>query len=212
MATGARGAMPSHNTVLGVPAHGSPWLLNGVLRREFNMTHGLVLSDTGDVGALSRYRLCGDDASCGALALTAGVDVEQPPGALFLQLGEAVARGLAQQADIDAAVARVLWHKLSARLVDEPYVNASAADEVVNSPAHRALAQEAAEEGCVLLVNDGVLPLAPSPALQVALVGPLADDAVALLGNYAGTGPWPRKELNPWCRLSTHGRLRPQSP
>ena len=76
-AAGARGVMPSHNTVLNVPAHGSTWLLRDRLRGDFNWTLGLFLSDTGDVAALRAFRLCADDAACAALALSAGVDIEQ---------------------------------------------------------------------------------------------------------------------------------------
>ena len=202
---GSRGVMPSHNAVLGTPAHGNAWLLSTVLRGEYNQSLGLVLSDTGDVSALRDFRLCTDDASCAALALTAGVDIEQPPGTTFLALPEALQRGLVAQADIDAAVSRVLIHKFSAGLFDLPYVNASAADAVVNAPAHRQLAQQAAEEGCVLLKNEGgALPLRAGARLVVlgpnggcgasgSGVGPLAPPLcgaqMAMLGNYAGGLP-----------------------
>ena len=76
-AVGARGVMPSHNTVLNVPAHGSPWLLRDRLRGEFNWTKGLFVSDTGDVQALRTFRVCGDSPSCAARAIVAGVDIEQ---------------------------------------------------------------------------------------------------------------------------------------
>ncbi len=202
-AAGARGVMPSHNTLLGVPAHGSPWLLSTMIRGEFNMTNALILSDTGDVSGLARYRLCdgSDGATCAAAALTAGVDVEQPPGTTFLNLADAIARGLATQGDVDAAVRRVLVHKFSSGIFDAPLVNASAADGIVNAAAHRALAQTAAEEGSVLLINKGgVLPLARG--LRVAVIGPnggcgesgsgagVCEVQSAFLGNYA-SGPLP---------------------
>lgn len=204
-AAGARGVMPSHNTVLNTPAHGNAWLLTDVLRGEFSMA-GLFLSDTGDVAALGDYRLCDDDASCAALALSAGVDVEQPPGTTYLSLPLAVERGLINASLIDAAVARVLTHKFSAGLFDSPLVDPSAADAVVNSPPHRTLARAAAAEGAVLLVNNitqggsPTLPLPQTGTQRVAVIGPLGgcvpadancEARSALLGNYAGTGPPP---------------------
>lgn len=108
---GSRGVMPSHNTVLGAPAHGSPWLLSQVgaagrplrypqpprhatpapapsqvLRGEFNMTGAVFLSDTGDVQNLGAYRICSGDYECAARAINAGVDIEQPPGQTYLSL------------------------------------------------------------------------------------------------------------------------------
>jgi len=53
----------------------------------------------------------------------------------------------------------------------------------LDPPAARALAREIAEESVVLLANDGLLPL--PPAATVAVVGPLADDPMGMLGCYA---------------------------
>ena len=61
---------------------------------------------------------------------------------------QAVAAGLVNQSTIDAAVSRVLAHKFSAGLFDTPLVNATAACEVVNAPAHRALARVRGAGGC----------------------------------------------------------------
>jgi beta-glucosidase len=205
--SGSRGLMPSHNTLLGVPAHGSPWLLRDRIRGEFNQSLALVVSDTGDVAALGDYRVCAGDAECAARAVVAGVDIEQVPGHTYLSLPQAVAAGLVPQGDVDDAVRRVLTHKFSLRLFDAPFTDESLAAAVVNAPAHRALAQTAAEEGAVLLVNRGrTLPLKADGSLRVAVVGPnggcgpggsgagtlpLCDAQAAMLGNYASQGTPP---------------------
>ena len=84
--SGSRGVMPSHNTVLNVPAHGSPWLLSTMLRGEFNWSKGLFVSDTGDVQALRTFRVCADTPSCAARAVVSGVDIEQVGQHLHTQL------------------------------------------------------------------------------------------------------------------------------
>jgi beta-glucosidase len=203
-AVGARGLMPSHNTVLGTPAHGSAWLLRGRMRGEYGMNASFFLSDTGDVAALAAFRLCSSDAQCAAIALNAGVDVEQPPGTTYLSLPAAIAAGLTTQGTVDDAVRRVLRHKFSLRLFDSPYVNESLAAAVLNCPAHRALAQRAAEEGSVLLINGGtLLPLPRDSSLRIAVVGPNGgcgpsgdgngtfppcEAQASMLGNYVESG------------------------
>lgn len=45
---GARGVMPSHQTLLNVPCHANEWLLNGLLRTEMMWPLAYILSDTGN--------------------------------------------------------------------------------------------------------------------------------------------------------------------
>jgi hypothetical protein len=55
------------------------------------------------------------------------------------------------------------------------------------TPEHRALALEAAQDGIVLLKNDGgILPLDRSAVATAAAIGPNADDGRALIANYFG--------------------------
>ena len=57
----------------------------------------------------------------------------------------------------------------------------------MESPAHLALSQKAAEESFVLLKNNGILPLNKEKIKTVGIVGPNADSRKALVGNYHGT-------------------------
>ena len=55
-----------------------------------------------------------------------------------------------------------------------------------DSSAHRQVARDAGRKAIVLLKNeDGILPLSPS-INKIAVIGPSADDPIALLGNYNG--------------------------
>ena len=127
----------------------------------------------------------------------------QVPGDLYQQLPAAVTRGLVTSAQVDDAVRRVLNHKFSLRLFDAPLTDESLAATVMNAPAHRALAQRAAEQSIVLLKNGGnLLPLSPTAGRTIAVVGPnggcgnggggggtipLCDAQQAMVGNYVET-------------------------
>ena len=59
--------------------------------------------------------------------------------------------------------------------------------EVVECKEHRNLAVEAAHKGMVLLKNDGILPLDKRKIRTIGVVGPNANNRIALQGNYHGT-------------------------
>jgi beta-glucosidase len=75
--------------------------------------------------------------------------------------------------DIDRAVRRQLSVRFRLGEFDPQYDPYADTDDF-DTPAHRALAQETAEQAIVLLKNDGTLPL--PPGTRVAVVGLLADE------------------------------------
>lgn len=177
VAVGLRGAMPSHNMVLDSPMHASRWALRGVLRDEFGMGNGALVSDCNDIGALSFFNIAANHTRVVGYALRAGVDLDLQCGPEQgwsydnSSVADAVAAGFATQADVDELVAHVLTQKFAAGLFDQPLSDPAWAVRL-NSSAHQALAYEAAAQGIVLLKNtDGTLPLAPTTA-RVALIGP----------------------------------------
>lgn len=59
----------------------------------------------------------------------------------------------------------------------------------VSTTASQVLVLTAAEEGIVLLKNDGTLPL--NPAIKtIALIGPLVNSTTQMQGNYYGSAPY----------------------
>jgi beta-glucosidase len=124
-----------------------------------------------------------DRATAAALALEAGVDVELPSTAFYAgPLAAAVASGRLAQEVVDTATARVLRAKIELGLFEAPYVDPDRAE--LPFAQDRALAREIARQSIVLLSNDGVLPL-KAGAGTVAVIGPNADSARNLLGDYA---------------------------
>ena len=190
---GVRSVMNSYTDVDGVPCAGDRALLTDLLRGEWGFD-GVVVSDYFAVGFLeSMHHVAGSLGEAGALALTAGIDVELPDTAGFGRLQELVGSGALDEAVVDQAVRRVLRQKAAHGLLDAGWSAAPpalAAGQTVelDAPGNRAIARELAESSVVLLANGGTLPLAgpgrTAPA-RIALVGPGADDPSVLFGCYA---------------------------
>jgi len=180
---GARAVMPSYSEIDHVPVHGDAALLTTLLRDELGFD-GTVVADYFGVNFLQTLHAVSDGKRTSAeRALLAGVDVELPNADCYPTL-DADDTPQEVRAAIDRSVRRVLELKAQLGLLDEP---PTGSDEPIdlNPPAQVALARRVAEESVILLANDGVLPLA-SPR-RVAVIGPNADSAAALLGDYSFT-------------------------
>ncbi|MFF1462524.1 glycoside hydrolase family 3 N-terminal domain-containing protein [Streptomyces sp. NPDC058330] len=176
--------MPSYSSldVIGdgagpVKMHADAEMINGVLKDRMGF-EGFVVSDWQAIDQIP-----GDYASDVRTSVNAGLDMIMVPTAyqqFTRTLQDEVAAGRISQARIDDAVSRILTQKFRLGLFEKPYADPAHLGEV-GSPAHRAVAREAAAKSQVLLKNDGaLLPLKTSQKVYVA--GSNADD----LGNQAG--------------------------
>ncbi|MFF3377891.1 glycoside hydrolase family 3 C-terminal domain-containing protein [Streptomyces sp. NPDC002680] len=180
------GVMPAYNLVNGRPNHVSPHLREQL--RTWTDADLLVCSDAAAPSNLvdsEHYFDTHEEAT--AAALIAGVDSFTDHGTdstkIIARLQGALSQGLLTEADIDRAVRRQLSVRFRLGEFDpqyDPYADTKDFD----TPAHRALAQEAAEQAIVLLKNDNAtLPLAHDT--RIAVVGLLADECKA--DWYSGT-------------------------
>jgi beta-glucosidase len=146
---------------------------------------GFVVADYGAVTFLHAFAgVAADGTAASALALHAGLDVELPSAVEYPSgVPAALKRGLLSIDDVDLAVTRVLRAKFRVGVFDEPYVDVDTI--VMELPAERDLATELAEQSVVVLTNDGVLPVEPDRVGRVAVIGPNADEVMALFGNYS---------------------------
>ncbi|MEV5354253.1 glycoside hydrolase family 3 C-terminal domain-containing protein [Streptomyces sp. NPDC052693] len=179
------GVMPAYNLVNGRPNHVSPHLREHL--RTWTGQELLVCSDAGAPSNLvdaEHYFDTHEEAT--AAALVAGVDSFTDHGTdsspITGRLRRALERGLLTEADVDTAVRRQLSVRFRLGEFD-PREDPHEATAAFDTPEHRALAQEAAEQAIVLLKNDGLLPLAAGT--RVAVVGLLADECK--LDWYSGT-------------------------
>ncbi|MEV6162857.1 glycoside hydrolase family 3 C-terminal domain-containing protein [Streptomyces sp. NPDC052052] len=186
------GVMPAYNLVNGRPNHVSPLLSQQL--RQWTDRSLVVCSDAGAPSNLvdsEHYFDTHEEAT--AASLKAGVDSFTDHGedssVMTGRIRRALERGLIDEQDIDRAVRRLLELRFSLGEFDpqdDPYaVTADGAAALIDTPEHRALAQEAAEQAVVLLKNDGILPLDPGAGKTVAVVGLLAD--VCKLDWYSGS-------------------------
>jgi beta-glucosidase len=182
---GLQSVMNGYNELDGIPCGANVDLLDNILRRQWGFS-GTVVSDYFSVRHLETvHHVATDRVEAAAAALKAGIDVELPTTDCYGQeVLEAAAGGAVDQADIDRAVERVLVQKFELGLFDNPYVDVDAVAATVRPRAATALAREIADRSMVLLKNDGVLPLR-SDVGSIAVIGPNADEARHLIGDYA---------------------------
>lgn len=186
-----RSIMASYNDVDGLPSHVNEELLTDILRNKWGFT-GTVVADYFGVAFLEKmHGVAQDKADAAAQAIKAGLDVELPGMDAYPLLVEKLENGELPQEYVDRAVMRHLAQKEALGLLDENAFADEAPTEVdLDSPAHRALALQLAEESVVLLSNNGILPLADpsrSQPTKIALIGPNADSKEALQGCYSFT-------------------------
>jgi len=186
---GARSVMPTYIDLDGVPATADGELIGGLLRTELGFD-GLVVSDYYAVSFLEQqHSVAASPSEAGAAALHAGIDVELPAVRCYgTPLRKAIAAGLADEAVVDRAAARVLTRKCELGMLDPGWTALPSQEDAapldLDPPEHRKLAGRLAEESVVLLANPrGVLPLRGDS--RVAVVGPLADDPLAFFGCYS---------------------------
>lgn len=183
---GARSVMAAYTDIDGVPAHASLDLLTTLLRDEWGFT-GTVVADYFGVSFLELlHGVVASQDEAAALALSAGLDVDLPTVRCYGEpLLRAVRSGAVSEELVDRAATRVLLQKCELGLLDPDWASSASVPEapiVLDPPESRALARTLAEESVVLLANAGGLPLAPEA--EIALVGPVADEPMAMLGCY----------------------------
>jgi beta-glucosidase len=177
--------MPSYNEIDGKPSHDNNWLLQTVLRGEWNYK-GMTVSDYNGIDELFEKHLVANDAKDAAMkAFNAGVQYEFPVPKCYPFLPELVKEGKVKLADIDTAVYRVLRLKFQLSLFDNPYIKVEDAIKVSKDGKSRELALKAAHESIVLLKNENnLLPIQKGKYKKIAVIGPNSN--VALTGGYSG--------------------------
>ena len=186
---GAATVLTSFNEIAGLPSVSSARLQREILKGEWHFP-GFVVSDWGAIRETLPHGFAADLRHAAQLAILSGNDMDMESSAYDRHLAELVTAGAVPSAVLDDAVRRVLRVKFALGLFDDPYRRCDPTREqrLLEVPEHLAAAREIAGESIVLLKNSGsLLPLDPK-VRRIAVIGALAADKDAPLGNWRGEG------------------------
>ncbi len=170
------------------PCCGSQRLLQQILRDDWGFKY-LVVSDCGAVSDFYTSHKTSSDAVHGsAKAVLAGTDVECGYGYAYKSIPEAVRRGFISEQEVDKHVVRLLEGRFDLGEMDDPSLVewSKIPYSAMSTKESARLSLEMARQTIVLLQNNnGVLPLKKN-AGKIAVIGPNADNAPMMWGNYNG--------------------------
>lgn len=186
---GAATVMNSFNVFEGVPTSGNKYLVHDILEKKWGFK-GFLVSDWSSFSEMIQHGYAADRKDAALKAIQAGSMMDMESKVIIDFLPELVKEGKVTVAQVDNAVARILYYKFKLGLFDHPY-KFSDEDREKNSlftDANRAEARKAARSSIVLLKNDNnVLPIAAS-AKKVALIGYYAQSKDDLFDFWIGNG------------------------
>lgn len=187
-----REVMCAYQRFEGKPCCTSDRLLIDILRNKWGYD-GLVVTDCDAINNFynkGQHETHKDPLSASVDAVLNGTDLEC--GKVFMCLTDGLKKGLVKESDLDQHLRKTLYGRMELGMFDpaEMLPWAKMGPEVISSEKNNELPIQAARESMVLLENKNVLPLSKQ-LKTIAVVGPNADDAAMLNGNYGGT---PTKE------------------
>jgi beta-glucosidase len=178
--------MGAYNRYMDDPCCASPYLLQDLLRKQWGF-QGFVVSDCDAIADIYRdHKTVKTAEEATAISLKAGCDLNC--GNTYLNLKSAVDKGLLTEQQIDVNLKRLFEARFRLGMFDPTEVvkYAQIPADANDTRENRAVALEAARKSIVLLKNEhNILPL--SKTIQsIAVIGPNADDADVMYGNYNG--------------------------
>jgi beta-glucosidase len=186
----------------------SDTLLNQILRNQWGF-QGYIVSDCDAVSDIyMTHKIVKTPSEAAALGVINGCDLNC--GETYPYLIGAVKEGLITEKQIDVAVKRLMLARMKLGMFDPqemvPFNHIP--DSIVDCLAHRKLSGDAARQSLVLLKNEkNILPLNRN-INSIAVIGPNANEAEILLGNYNGI---PSKAVTPLegikMKVSSHTNI-----
>ena len=180
---GVGSIMAAFVSLNGIPATENKYLLKDILRKQWGFK-GLVVSDYDAIPELQQHGVAGSPEQAARLAINAGMDVDLHSGTYLDNLPKLVKEGKVSEATIDEAVRHVLKAKYELGLFANPfrYGDTPGKNQETFLAKHRPIARDIARKSMVLLKNDNHLLPLKTDVHSIAVIGPLANDKIDLLG------------------------------
>lgn len=177
--------MSSFNTIANEPASGSKWLMTDVLRNEWKYD-GFIVSDWSSIEEIIEHGTAKDRKEAAEIGLNAGIEMD-----MMGNLYHDYAKTLVEEKKIsikviDEMVRRILTIKFKLGLFDNPYQysDINRQNELTLNAEHLAASRDIAKRSIVLMKNENnLLPLSKNTK-RIAVIGPLAADKDAPIGNW----------------------------
>lgn len=176
--------MGAYNRTNGEPCCASTDLM-GKLREDWGF-EGHFVSDCGAIADFHNgHKVTSKPVESVKLALEMGCDLNC--GCTYEHILNAYEMGMIPEEHLTRSVVRLFTTRYLLGIMGEGCEFDQIPYTAVECPEHLELAQQAARRSCVLLKNDGLLPLNPDTVGTVGVIGPNANSRVCLIGNYYGT-------------------------
>ncbi len=188
---GSQVVMTGYHAFNGTKCVANKWLQQDLLRKYVGF-NGLTVSDYGSIPqideSLSPLELC-------AVAMNAGNEVDFPTGEVYVNIPEALEKGLISEDVVEKAVKHVLMLKAKLGLLDNTARLYSDGHIEFDTDEERATSYQLAAQSIVLLKNGNIgsdnKPILPLTAEKLSrlggrvfLTGPNANSMWALAGDY----------------------------
>ena len=182
---GVEAVMGAYNRTNGEPCCANSFLMKK-LRDEWGF-EGHFVSDCWAVRDFHEsHKVTSAPVESVTLALKSGCDLNC--GCTYEHVMHAYELGMISEEDITRSAVRLFTTRFLLGVLGE---EGSEYDTIpysaVECSEHLALAHRAALESCVLLKNNGILPLSCKSCGTLGVIGPNANSRVSLIGNYHGT-------------------------
>lgn len=182
---GVETVMGAYNRTNGEPCCASDFLMEK-LRGEWGF-EGHFVSDCWAIRDFhENHHITEGPVDSVTKALKAGCDLNC--GCTYEHVMHAFELGRISEEDITRSCVRLFTTRfLLGTLGEEGSEYDSIPYSVIECPKHLELSHKAALEACVLLKNDGLLPLDPGSCGTIGVIGPNSNSRASLIGNYHGT-------------------------